>query len=44
MKLEHYPLTELPFERQRALVELIEAVKERWQFEVIGEVEQAEAA
>lgn len=38
-----YPLGELPFEQQRALVEQIEALKQRWQFEILGEVEQIEA-
>ena len=35
--LQYYPLTELPFDQQRALVEQIEALKQHWQFEMIGE-------
>lgn len=34
---DRYPLTELPFDQQRALVEQIEDLKRRWGFEFIGE-------
>ena len=42
--LDHYPLSELPFEQQRALVEQVEALKQRWGFEILGEVEAAPEA
>ncbi len=42
--LEYYPLAELPFGQQRALVERIEKHKQRWQFEIIGEEAPAAAA
>lgn len=35
--LEYYPLAELPFDQQRALVERIEDHKQRWHFEIVGE-------
>lgn len=35
---ERYPLTELPFDQQRALIERIEALKQQWQFSILGEV------
>lgn len=31
-----YPLSELPFDQQRALVEQIELLKREWRFEIIG--------
>lgn len=37
-RMTYYPLTDLPFEQQRALVEQIDALKQRWQFEILGEV------
>ena len=43
-KMTSYPLMELPFEQQRALVEQIEALKQRWQFEILGEVVAAAAS
>ena len=36
-RMSYYPLTDLPFEQQRALVEQIEALKRRWRFEILGE-------
>ncbi len=38
-----YPLTELPWDQQRSLVEQIEAHKQRWHFEILGEVEPEES-
>lgn len=38
----HYPLDELPWDQQRALIERIEALKAEWGFEIIGEEEAAE--
>ena len=35
--LEYYPLAELPFDQQRALIERVEAHKQQWAFEIIGE-------
>lgn len=35
---KYYPLTELPFDQQRALIEQIEALKQKWGFEILGEV------
>ena len=35
--LEYYPLAELPFDQQRALIERIEVHKEQWAFEIVGE-------
>lgn len=32
-----YPFDELPWDQQRALIEQIEAVKQRWGFEIVGE-------
>jgi hypothetical protein len=43
-RMTYYPLTDLPFEQQRALVEQIEALKQRWQFEILGEVVAAAAS
>jgi hypothetical protein len=40
----YYPLSELPWEQQRALVERIDELKGRWAFEILGEVEAPEAA
>ena len=39
-----YPLSELPWDQQRALVEQIEALKQRWAFEILGEAEPPDAA
>lgn len=39
---EHYPLDELPWYQQRALIEQIEALKAEWAFEILGEEEQRE--
>ena len=36
-RMTYYPLTDLPFEQQRALVEQIESLKQRWRFEILGE-------
>lgn len=36
----YYPLTDLPFDQQRALVEQIEVLKIRWQFQILGELQQ----
>lgn len=33
---KHYPLDDLPFEQQRALIERIEKYKQEWAFEIIG--------
>lgn len=33
-----YPLTELPFDQQRALIEQIEWLKQEWRFEILGAV------
>ena len=41
--LEYYPLSDLPFDQQRALIEQIEALKRRWGFEILGEVEEEPA-
>ena len=41
--LEYYPLAELPFDQQRALVERIEDHKQRWAFEILGEEAKAAA-
>ena len=41
--LEHYPLAELPFDQQRALIERIEDHKQRWGFAILGEEAQAAA-
>ena len=41
---EFYPLTELPWDQQRALVEQIEALKQRWAFAILGEAEAPAAA
>ncbi len=41
--LEYYPLAELPFDQQRALVEHIEEHKQRWFFEILGEEATAAA-
>lgn len=38
---QRYPLTELPFDQQRALIEQVEACKKRWSFSWIGEVERS---
>ena len=43
-KKQFYPLGELPFEQQRALIEQIEALKQQWQFEILGEVETPAAS
>ena len=40
-QLRRYPLTDLPFDQQRALVEQIEALKRRWQFEILGPAQAA---
>jgi hypothetical protein len=40
-RLSRYPLTDLPFDQQRALVEQIEVLKREWQFEILGPVEIA---
>lgn len=37
ISLEYYPLGDLPFEQQRALIERIEEHKQRWHFEIVGE-------
>ena len=42
--LEYYPIGELPFDQQRALIERIEEHKQHWQFEIIGEEVRAAAA
>jgi len=42
--LEYYPIAELPFDQQRALIERIEKHKQRWQFEIIGEEVRVAAA
>lgn len=34
----YYPLTDLPFDQQRALVEQIEVLKRRWHFEILGDL------
>jgi len=39
--LGRYPLTDLPFGQQRALVEQIEALKREWQFEILGAMDAA---
>ena len=41
--LEYYPLAELPFDQQRALVERIEDHKQRWAFAILGEEAKAAA-
>jgi hypothetical protein len=42
--LEYYPIADLPFDQQRALIERIEQHKQRWRFEIIGEEAPAAAA
>ena len=39
-----YPLSELPRDQQRALVQQIAALKQRWAFEILGEAEPPDAA
>lgn len=41
--MEYYPLTALPFDQQRALVEQIEEMKVTWAFEIVGEEAPASA-
>ena len=40
-QLRRYPLADLPFDQQRALVEQIEALKRVWQFEILGPTQAA---
>ena len=40
-QLRRYPLAELPFDQQRALVEQIEALKRVWRFEILGPAQAA---
>ena len=40
-QLRRYPLTDLPFDQQRALVEQIEVLKRAWQFEIVGSAQAA---
>lgn len=40
-KVKSYPLDELPWQRQRALIERIEQHKANYSFEIIGEAETA---
>lgn len=35
---QYYPLAELPWDQQRALVEQIEVLKRDWEFEILGEL------
>lgn len=43
MHLKRYPLTDLPWDQQRALVEQIERLKREWAFEIVGEISAGEA-
>lgn len=36
-----YPISELPWDQQRALIEQVERLKRKWAFEIIGEVEES---
>lgn len=40
----YYPLAELPFDQQRALVEQIEVLKIRWQFQILGDLQAPQSA